>query len=852
MNRAQDMAETDPLEHYWARPAAEVATTIGAGTAGLSQAEAAGRLARYGPNRMDGAEGTSLWQLLAVRLKSPLLLILVFAALIALVVKDWLEASIILAIIAISSALGTQQEYRAGTAVSELRRRIALRATALRDGVDTVLPAADIVPGDVIRLSAGSLVPADCLLIEARDLYASQAALTGETLPVEKQPGIVAAGATPAERYNCVFLGTSIRSGTATALVVRTGYATSLGEVAKSINRAPEETEFERGLRQFGIELMRIMVLIVLAVLTINVVMERPGLDSLLFAIALAVGISPEMLPAILAVTLSHGAMKLSRHGVIVRHTGSIENLGSMDVLCCDKTGTLTRGSVDLDRAADCDGNADLRVLQLAWLNANMQTGLQNALDEAIVAAGDAACLNARGAVKCDEIPYDFSRKRLSIVVRDAAQGRARMITKGALREILGSCDRALIDGAEHALDAAIRERFDTLFAAWTEDGFRVLGIAEKQLLPADRYSAADETAMLFRGFLLFLDPPEPEVAETLAALGQLGVSVKMITGDNRLVAAHVARAVGMDTARVLCGAEITAMKDEALTRLARDTAVFAEIEPNQKERIVRALQQGGRVVGYLGDGINDAPALHTADVGISVDSAVDVARDAADMVLLKHDLGVIREGIDEGRHTLANTLKYIYITTSANFGNMISMAAATLFLPFLPMLATQILLNNLLSDIPSLSIAGDNVDREWELTPHRWNIGFIRGYMVIFGLISALFDLVTFGLLWLMVGDTPVLFRTGWFVESLLTELLVLFVMRTYKPFYRSRPGRMLIVLSVIVIAITLALPYLPLVSVLGFAPLPPAVLATVLVIAALYTAATEAAKLRYRRYFT
>jgi Mg2+-importing ATPase len=692
-------------------------------------------------------------------------------------------------------------------------------------------------------------VPADCLLLEARDLYASQAALTGETLPAEKQPGCAAATATIADRDNCVFLGTSIRSGTASALVVRTGHATAMGQIAHSVARRPPETEFERGLRQFGEELVRIMVLIVLAVLTVNVVLERPGMDSLLFAMALAVGLSPEMLPAILAITLAHGAIKLSRQGVIVRHPGAIENLGSMDVLCCDKTGTLTRGSVDLDRALGCDGQADVGVLELAFLNASLQTGLANALDEAIVAAGEAARIDAGHAQKCDEIPYDFSRKRLSVVVQDGASGAVSMITKGALVEVLGVCDRALLDGAERPLDDALRKRFAALFAGWSGEGFRVLGLAEKRLPPAERYSPADETAMLFRGFLLFLDPPEPQVAGTLQALGELGVSVKMITGDNRLVAAHVARAVGMDASRVICGAEITTMKDEALCLLARDTAVFAEIEPNQKERIVRALQHGRRVVGYLGDGINDAPALHTADVGISVDSAVDVARDAADMVLLRHDLDVIRQGIDEGRHTFANTLKYIFITTSANFGNMVSMAAATLFLPFLPMLAAQILLNNLLSDIPALSIAGDNVDREWESTPHRWDIGFIRNFMIVFGLTSALFDLLTFGILWLLVGDTPDLFRTGWFVESLLTELLVLFVMRTYRPFYRSRPGRMLVVLTLVVIALTLVLPYLPLVGLLGFAPLPPAVLASVLAVAALYVAASEGVKRAFYR---
>lgn len=837
-------------EQYWSLGADEVARSLGTAAAGLASVEAARRLEIHGPNALEDEEGPGLWQLLWTHLRSPLLLILIFAALIAVVVKDWMEAGIVLAIIALSSALGIAHEYRAGVAVADLRRRIALRATVQRDGSPTVIPATTIVPGDIVLLSAGSLVPADCLLLESRDLYASQAALTGETLPVEKRSGPVQAGATLAERSNCVFLGTSIRSGTARALVMRTGRATAMGQIAHSITRRPPETGFERGLRQFGEELMRIMVLIVLAVLTVNVVLDRPGMDSLLFAMALAVGLSPEMLPAILAITLAHGAIRMSRRGVIVRHPGAIENLGGMDVLCCDKTGTLTRGSVSLDGALACEGEADTRVLELAFLNATLQTGLANPLDEAIVAAGRASGIDSRDVCKYDEIPYDFVRKRLSVVVQDAAGGIVRMITKGALEPVLGVCDRALIDDVEQALDDDLRQHCLARFAAWSADGYRVLGLAEKRLAPAGSYGTADEAAMLFRGFLLFLDPPEQQATQTLRALGEVGVQVKMITGDNHLVAAHVARAVGMDTTRVICGGEIAAMKDEALVRLAQDAAVFAEIEPNQKERIVRALQRGGRVVGYLGDGINDAPALHTADIGISVDSAVDVAREAADMVLLRHDLDVILQGIEEGRHTFANTLKYIFITTSANFGNMVSMAAATLFLPFLPMLAGQVLLNNLLSDIPSLAIAGDNVDREWESTPHRWDIGFIRNFMVVFGLTSAVFDVLMFAILWMLVGDMPELFRTGWFVESLLTELLVLFVMRTYRPFWRSRPGRVLVLLTLAVFGLTLALPYLPLVAFIGFAPLPLPVLAAVMGVAVLYVAASEGMKrVFYRR---
>lgn len=838
------------LAKYWSLPADELLRALGSSPRGLSAEEARQRLGASGQNILAPAPRHAALRLFLDRFRSPLLLILVFAALVSLVVHDWLDALIVLGIVAISAVLSTIQEYRASSAVEKLRRQVAATSTVLRDGAAQTIASTDIVPGDIVLLSAGSLVPADGMVLEAKDFFVSQALLTGETFPVEKQPGQVAAQAGLAERGNSVFMGTSVRSGTAKVLIVHTGRDSAFGEIAESMAKRPPETEFERGLRHFGGLLMRVMVLVVLAVLTINILLQRPTVDTLLFAIALAVGLSPELLPAILAITLSKGAQKMAGHGVIVRQLNAIENLGSMDVLCTDKTGTLTRGVVQLDATLDATGQPSAEVLRLAALNARLQQGLGNPLDGAVAARAEAEGIVTDGATKLDEIPYDFVRKRLSIVVAQPESGDALMITKGALEQVLEVCGHAQLDGKTVPLDEPAQALIRQRFTAWSEQGYRVLGLARRSLPLQPAWHREDERDMTFAGFLLFFDPPEPGVRKTLDALHALGVDLKIITGDNRLVARHVAEAVGLPAGLILTGAELLDMKDEALWHLAPRVSLFAEVDPNQKERIIRALQKTGHVVGYLGDGINDAPALHAADVGISVNTAVDVAKEAADLVLLEHDLDVVRQGIDEGRHTFANTLKYIFVSTSANFGNMISMAAASLFLPFLPMLAKQVLLNNFMADIPAMSIAGDNVDREWESTPHRWDMRFVRNFMITFGLVSTAFDMITFGALFYLVGETPELFRTGWFVESLLTQLAILFVIRTYLPFYASRPGSVLAATALVMMAFAVLLPYSPLAAPLGFVPLPLPVLAAILAISILYIVVSELTKqMFYRR---
>jgi Mg2+-importing ATPase len=831
---------------YWNRDAASLEAEFGTGPGGLSSDKAASRLATEGPNSVEDAPRLSALRLLLRQFESPLVLILAFAAAISLGLRQWVDAGIILAIVLGSALLSFFQEYRASTAVEELKKRLALTARVLRDGAEQVIPVTGIVPGDVILLQAGNLIPADGRVIEAQDFLVSQASMTGESFPVEKRPGTVAADAPLAQRTNTVFLGSSVRSGTAKVLVVRTGRRTEFGAIAARLRARPEETDFARGVRRFGYLLVRIMVVIVLLVLTANLLMARPPIESLLFAVALAVGLSPELLPAIISVTLSKGARAMSRRGVIVRRLDAIENLGSMTVLCTDKTGTLTEGKIVLSETLDPSGRPSDALLQLAHVNAALETGIENPLDAAIVAAGEAAGLSTADLTKIDEIPYDFVRRRLTIVVDDGtAQGQHLIITKGAFAEVLAICTTLDRDGAEVPLDAAARAALETIFTAKGEEGFRVLALATRRVAARADYDRADERDMVFRGLLVFLDPPKPDAGEAIRNLARLGIAIKVISGDNRHVTAHMARAIGLDPGSMLTGEDLAGLKDEALWHLAPRTALFVEIDPQQKERIVHALQRTGHSVGYLGDGINDAPALHAADVGISVAEAVDVARESADIILLSRDLGVLRQGVEDGRLTFANTLKYISITTSANFGNMVSMALATPLLPFLPLAAKQILLNNFLSDLPSVAISTDNVDPDRVATPQRWNVRDIRRFMIVFGLISSVFDLLTFGLLLHVFRAGEAAFQTSWFVISLLTELAVVLLLRTRRPFFRSRPSALLLWSTVVVSAATLAVPFLGGISaVFGFVPLSAGEMAVAIAIVAGYIAATEIVK--------
>jgi Mg2+-importing ATPase len=818
---------------------------------GLSAAAARDRLELHGPNTVEDRPEITALRLLLRQFESPLVLILVFAAVISLVLQDWTDAAIILAIVFGSTLMGFSQEYRASNAMAALRRRLALTVKVLRDGLAQTIPAADVVVGDLLLLSAGNLVPADGIVIEANDFLVTEASLTGESFPVEKRPGTAPVDAVLTARTNSVFLGTSVRSGTATVVVVKTGRQTVFGGIATTLQKRPPETDFARGIRQFGYLLLRVMIVIVLFALTVNVLLERPAIESLLFSVALAVGLSPELLPAIVSVTLSAGARAMAGRGVIVRRLEAIENLGSMGILCVDKTGTLTEGVMVFSGSMDAEWRSSADVQRLAFLNAAFETGIENPLDAAIVAACERERFRTDGYRKIDEIPYDFLRKRLTIVVAEHdVPANHLIVTKGAFDNVLAVCSTVGFPGAEVALDAARRKRLAAYFREKGAEGLRVLGIASKRVPAKAHYGHDDEAEMVFAGFLLFSDPLKRGIEGTVRDLAALGVRIKIVSGDNRYVTAHVAEAIGLDSATLLTGQQVANMRDEALWHRASRTDLFAEVDPQQKERIVRALRRSGHAVGYLGDGINDAPALHAADVGISVDQAVDVARESAEIVLLRPDLDVLRRGVEDGRRTFANTLKYIRITLSANFGNMVSMALATPLLPFLPLLAKQILLNNFLSDLPSMAISADHVDSDSVAKAQRWRIGELQRFMITFGLISTAFDLLTFAVLLYGFGVDEATFQTAWFVLSLLTELAVVLVLRTQQPALRSRPSSLLLGSTVVVSTVALAVPYLGAVTTaFGFVALSGPVLASIILIVVGYVAATELAKLKVSR---
>jgi len=840
---------TDMKSNYWSKSSDTLLQGLNSSLRGLSQSEADQRLDKVGPNVLRARRELPPIMLFLNQFKSPIVLILIFATLMSAFLQDWPDAIIIMLIVFGSAILSFVQENNAHNAADKLRAQLTLKTDVLRDGQKRSITTEQIVPGDIVSLSAGSLIPADGVIIDAKDFYVSQAVLTGETFPVEKFPGVVPEKASLVERTNMVFMGTNVRSGTATVLVVQTGIRTAFGQIAAKLNLRPPETEFERGIKRLGYLLTEFMLVLVIAIFALNVYFKKPILDSLLFSVALAVGLTPQLLPAIININLSKGSQVMAKLGVIVRRLESLENFGSMDTLCTDKTGTLTLGVVKLDNAMDIQGEPSKDVFKYAYLNAHFQTGMANPLDDAILAKQP---LEAAGIDKVDEIPYDFTRKRLTVVFSE--NGRLYMVTKGAFENTLKVCSQSQLDGNTSALDDQHIAQVEQHYQAWSEEGFRVLGVAMK---PVENHSAnftqADEVGMTFIGFLLFFDPPKPGILKTIQELEQLGVQLKIITGDNHLVARHTANAVGLQISGIVTGDQMDEMQESALIYTVQHNNIFAEVDPAQKDRLILALKKAGQVVGYMGDGINDAPSLHSADVGISVENAVDVAKEAADFVLLKTDLEVLRLGILQGRRTFANTLKYVFMATSANFGNMFSVAGASLFLSFLPMLPKQILLINFLTDLPEMTIAGDNVDEAFIQRPHRWDVGFIRRFMLVFGPLSSVFDFMTFGALLLLLHADQSSFHTGWFIESVFSAALVVFAVRTRLPFIRSQPSRAMMLVTLVVAAVTLLLPYTPLANILGFKPLGLATLGLIAGIVILYFISAELVKRWfYRRFFS
>jgi P-type Mg2+ transporter len=837
------------LSQFWRLPIATLLEQLNSSPGGLSNAEASVRLAHFGPNLIHGERKQALLLQFLAKFLNPLVIILLIASAVSAFTGDATSFFIISAIVIMSVTLDFVQEYRAGQAAERLRQSVAVRGQVLRDGKHLEILLAEMVPGDITFLAAGDLVPCDGRVLEAKDFFVNQALLTGEAFPVEKSPVELPEETEVLAASNTVLLGTSVISGTAKVLMCRTGQNTELGEIADTLLAKAPPTAFERGTRHFGFLIMRMTILLVLFVLLVNAFFHRPWLESFLFAVALAVGLTPELLPMIVSVTLSRGALRMAANKVIVKRLAAIQNLGSMDVFCTDKTGTLTEARIHLERHIDPLGRESERVLELAYFNSFFETGLKSPLDDAILEHKEIDVSTWR---KIDEVPFDFERRRVSVLLDN---GTTRLlVVKGAPEDIL--CLSVSYEADSEAglrpLDKAALASINAQFEGLSKEGFRALGIASRQVgMDHSHAVVSDETELVFAGFAAFLDPPKESAKVALAGLAADRVAVKILTGDNELVTQHVCTKLGLPITGVLTGTEIRQLDDQALAAQVEQVNLFCRVTPTQKNRVILALKRRGHVVGYLGDGINDAPSLHSADVGISVDSAVDVAKAAADMILLERDLGVLHAGVLEGRCTFGNIMKYIMMGTSSNFGNMFSMAGASLFLPFLPMLPVQILLNNLLYDVSELPIPLDRVDDDYLSHPRDWDMNFIRNFMLILGPVSSVFDFLTFYVMLAVFHAGEALFHTGWFIESMATQVLVIFIIRTRKNPFKSRPNPWLVACSLTVVAVAVLLPFTPAGAYLGFVP-PPAfffLILTAMLIA--YLLAVELMKQWFFRHF-
>lgn len=801
------------LSSFWQYPVSDVMQSLQTGENGISAEEAAQRVLANRDKKKALPPFLQDIGLYLNQFKSPLTLLLVAAVILSALLGETSDVFIILFILLATGTMSFIQERHAGKAVEALRSIIKTRVKVIRQGMEEMVFSEAIAPGDLLIFSAGDIIPADCLLLEEKDLHINEATLTGETFPAEKALGTVSADTGISKRTNTLFEGTNVVSGTGKAVAVLTGKATVFGNIAASLSRPPEETAFEAGIRKFGFLLMQITIVLAVIILAVNIYFGRPLIDSLLFGLALAVGMAPELLPAIMTIAMSAGAKRMAEKKVIVKKLSSIQNLGEVNLFCSDKTGTLTEGVLTVSSIIGVDGKENNFCRELAFLNAGFETGFSNPMDDALRSLTG---ISLDGYTKEDEIPYDFIRKRLSVTVNNGKE--SQIITKGAVDNILAICTKVLLPDGNLAGIETVKEGVDQLYRQYSNQGFRTVGICYKPFPAHTPLAKKDETDMILAGFVLLYDPPKEGVIEVISELNLNGVELKMITGDNRLVAAYIAAKMGMVNCEVIAGDQIRKMSPEALVHAVQNASVFAEIEPQQKETIIKALRKAGHTVAYMGDGINDVAAINAADVGISTNNAVDVAKEAADVVLLEKDLAVLNAGILEGRRTFLNTLKYIYTNTSATFGNMFSMAGASLILPFLPMLPQQILLTNFLTDFPYMAVAGDNVDEEDQRIPQKWNLKQLKNFMIVFGLHSSVFDYFTFFALYRLFKADAAMFHTGWFIESICTELLILFVVRTHKSLLKSNPGKLLMTLSILGLLITVGLPFTPLAHDLGF----------------------------------
>jgi len=810
---------------------------------GLTQQEAENRLRTYGPNLVSAGKKRSSASMLLSYFKSPLVIILVFAGTISAFLGDLVDAGIIYFVVGMSVILGFYQESKAENAAAALQERIRTTATVSRDGRRVEIPVSDVVPGDLVYLSPGDLVPADGKVLSAKDLFIDQAALTGESFPAEKDSAPDLDAKSDVDRTDLAFMGTSVISGNGTIGITKTGASTAYGEIAMELVGKVPETEFDRGLRRFGYLIMQVTLLLVIFVFFINALFKHDVLTALIFSVALAVGLTPELLPMIVTINLATGAMAMAGKGVIVRKLSTIQNFGSMDTLCTDKTGTLTENKITLTSHVNINNKDSNDVLLLAELNSNFQSGLRTPLDDAIMAHES---LDLTNYARVDEIPFDFVRRRVSVIVVQAS--KFLLISKGATIEMLGACSLYEDENQELPLTDDVKQKVQEQYEALSKEGRRILAVARKQVEKKSSYAVSDETDMVFVGLLTFTDPPKQTAPASLQMLKDSGIDLKILTGDNEFVAAHICDQLNIKVTRIVTGDELSTINDSALARVAEETNVFARVTPEQKNRVMVALRKNGHVVGFMGDGINDAASIRTADVGISVDNAVDVAKAAADIILLQNDLTVLAQGVQEGRKTLGNSMKYIMMGTSSNFGNMFSAAGASLFLPFLPMLPSQILLNNLLYDISELAIPTDNVDSEYLKTPHRWDMHFVREFMVFFGPVSSIFDYLTFGVMLFVFAASPALFQTAWFLESISTQTLIIFVIRTRRtPFYRSRPSKPIVISTLATVIVPLLLPFTPLGKLLGLVVPPASFFLALAIFIAAYLTLTE----RLKNYF-
>ena len=836
----QSGATSVTAHEFWQAPKDTAFSALGSGPGGLSQAEAEKRHASFGANRVDSFQSRSILRKLGQRLWNPLIAMLLAAALVSGVSGDLGSFAIIAAVLSLSLTLDIVQEHRAELTAEALRESVAIEADVVRDGRDMSVPVTALVPGDIVKLRTGDLIPADGIVLEAHELQVNEALLTGEPFPAFKSD-VPCSATSPAEATNALFAGTSAVGGSGTMLVVHTGGRTRFGTIAAALAVNAPPTALEHGVRKLGLLILRLTAFLTLFVLMAHLVAHRPAMESFLFAVALAVGLTPELLPMVMTVTLARGALRMAERKVIVKRLSAIHDLGGMDTLCVDKTGTLTEAKITLEAHVDPQGHPSARVLRLAHLNSMFQAGVRSPLDDAILSP-PADGIN--DWIRLSEVPFDFERRCLSVLV--ARNDEHMLIAKGAPEAILARCVAVEIDGLAHPLDATWQGRLTDIENKYAQDGFRLLAVAIRSMPPGQQTIAIeDEADLTMIGFCVFADPPKRDAASAINALTSLGISIKILSGDHGAVVAHVARSVGLRSDRIITGAEIAELTDAALAAKVDDIDLFARIDPDQKRRIISALRHRNHVVGFLGDGVNDAPAIHTAHVGISVTGATEVARAAADMILLAPDLSVLAAGVREGRRTFANILKYVRMGTSSNFGNMLSMALASIVLPFLPLLPLQILLNNLIYDLSEVGIPFDEVDHEDVARPEAWNMADILRFTIIMGVISSLFDAVTFALLLKLFAANAALFQTGWFIESISTQILVIFVIRSRRlPWRANRPHIILIASSLGALIAGVGLALGPWGTLFGFTAIPATLLLTISVVAASYLLSAELVK--------